>query len=126
MKRLLLIAVAMAAGPVSAEWTLAIETDQTNYYVDNSTFKIAHGMRQVWVLRDNKQPSKYGDQSSTALFQFDCAQRRYRTLRNSTYTGQMATGRITATVNETQAWSVLRTETPGGLLTKIACNSDAS
>jgi hypothetical protein len=88
----------LAAAPVGAEWVKVGENQGAVIYVDPTTLvhgeKYLGGFRRAWSMEDIKWPRSDGVASFRTLDDFDCKDKRRRTVFRVAYSGPMATGKV--------------------------------
>lgn len=122
-KTLILAALLIVTGSVSAEWVEVASTDSTTFYIDPATIRKDGNMRKVWVMQDFKQRQKGGEMSTRARVEYDCKGERYRLLSLSVHPEPMTGGETIASYGEDPrgVWQEIPPGTGGEALLKIVC-----
>ena len=124
MRVVITLLLLIAATPAWAEWMKVSETNVTVHYIDIRTIIYIGQMRRVWVIQDLKKRDPDGELSMRMLNEYDCAEKRWRTLSLSTHSGPMAGGRSLVSGNIPSEWSYLPSGTTSGVLIhRIVCAS---
>ena len=128
MRIVLTFLLLMAAAPVRAEWVKADKTERgffsafsegTVYYIDPSTITRDGNFRTVWEIHDLSDKGSYGERSVLALVEYDCADKRVRTLKATGRSLRMAQGEIISLRGVLDEWVVLRPGKDHDILFKI-------
>ena len=94
MKKLLLSSLLLVAPLLGhAEWEAVDENFLAVVYIDPDRIRESSVYPQVWQLMDLKKPSKTGVLSRRALIEYDCKDKRRRTLAFSSHVERMAEGK---------------------------------
>lgn len=92
------LALVLASGAASAEWTRISSSKTTVAYVDTSTIRKAGKTTKSWALMDHKVPQLFIDQqrflSIKYQSEFDCEEDKERTLFFAMYDGNMGAGEV--------------------------------
>jgi len=97
IKTIAAIAITVAASHALAQanWVDIYNSDEFTYYIDKTSIKkVAKNMR-VWSLIDYKKPKKNGRftaNSYVSLTEYDCADEKSITLKQTMYSGNMGAG----------------------------------
>ena len=106
-----------AAAPLRAEW---IDADgppkgffstlsrSTVYYYDPATITRDGNFRTVWEIHDLDDKGSSGERSVLAQVEYDCADKRMRTLKATGRSRGMARGEIIPLRGTVSDWSFLR------------------
>ena len=84
----------LAATSVRAEWVKVGENSGVVVYVDPTTLETQGDVRRVWSLQEQKWWRSDGVVSFRTLDDFNCKDRRRRTVFRAAYSGPMATGKV--------------------------------
>jgi hypothetical protein len=132
MKRLLLvILLVLSHGPVSAEWVAVEKKYQTSglqtVYVDSATIRREGNLLTLVTLLDwewrqgKKSPSRFN--STRIEKQFDCADKRFRSLAFTHFSGHMGTGRPAGGSGGEGHWVPVEPESINHALWEVACGT---
>ena len=117
MRLVLTFALAMAAGPAGAQWVEVDKSERgffssfvrgTTYYFDPSTITRDGNLRRVWEIHDLADKGPQGERSILASVEYDCADKRMRTLKATGRTRRMAGGEIVPLRAAFDEWITLR------------------
>jgi hypothetical protein len=128
--RLLIAALALlplgafASQPPVPAWKLAGQTMSAVYYIAADPHEVDARFRQVWVLQDLVRPDASGARSYRYLAEYDCGERRRRTLGASYFNGPLATGRLTGGFDEPSVWVATEPGSAGEALLQVVCGAD--
>ena len=101
--RALALLLLMAALPARAEWVRVASTERgffssssrgVTYYIDPSTIVREGNIRRVWEIQDLGDKGPKGERSILAQVEYDCVDRRMRTLKATGKSLRMAGGEI--------------------------------
>ena len=107
----------MAAAPAWAEWVKVDRPGKgffssfsggTGYYIDPSTIAKDGNFRRVWEIHDLDDKGANGERSVLALVEYDCAEKRMRTLKVTGRSLKMARGEIISLRGALEEWIILR------------------
>ena len=129
---LLITLLVLSSGPVYAEW-VAVEKNYLlpglqTVYVDPDTIRREGNLVTMVILIDwkwmqgNRSPSRF--YSTKVTKQFDCAEKRLRSLAFTDYLGHMGTGRPAGGSGYTSEghWVPVEPESLNQALWEVACN----
>ena len=117
MRLVLTFALAMAAGPAGAQWVEVDKSERgffssfvrgTTYYFDPSTITRDGNLRRVWEIHDLADKGPQGERSILASVEYDCADKRMRTLKATGKSARMARGEIIQLSVFSDEWIALR------------------
>ena len=115
--RALALLLLMAALPAWAEWVQVATTEKgffsafsrgATYYIDPSTIVRDGNIRRVWEIQDQGEKGPQGERSVLASVEYDCADKRMRTLKATGRSLRMAGGAIIPLRGMTDDWLILR------------------
>ena len=110
-KTALFIIGSFLALSASAEWQFVTQSDgHVDFYIENSGVKAGKSIRKVWLLLDRLTPDKNGSLSTRALYEFDCDQKKGRTLQSETFKYRTARGEISAINSSSSDWRYIPTD----------------
>jgi hypothetical protein len=118
----------MAAAPARAEWVRADKAGRgffsgysasTVYYFDPSTITKDGIFRRVWEIHDLDDKGSSGERSVLAQVEYDCADKRMRTLKATGRSLGMARGEIISLRGVLDDWITLRPGKEDEILFKI-------
>ena len=105
----------MAATSTGAEW-VKVESGNTGffsppdeivYYIDPSTITREGSLRRVWEIHDLGDKGSQGERSVLASVEYDCAEKRMRTLKATGRSLRMARGAIIPLRRVLEEWIIL-------------------
>lgn len=117
MRIALTLLLLMVAAPAWAEWvkmgrigkaSFFVLTGEPAYYIDPSTITKDGNFRRVWEIHDLDDKGSQGERSVLASVEYDCADKRMRTLKATGRTLRMARGEIIPLRGVHDDWMVLR------------------
>ena len=98
MKQVAFALLLLASASAEAEWKFVDSNEGGNIYVDFATIRKQGNVAKVWVLVDWTAPRRLenGKQFSSMKVQqeYDCGEKRYRTIFASFHSGSMGTGEV--------------------------------
>ena len=106
-----------AAAPAGAEWVEVDKSERgffssfvrgTTYYIDPATITRDGNLRRVWEIHDLSDKGSQGERSILASVEYDCAEKRMRTLKATGRTRRMAGGEIVPLRAVYDDWIMLR------------------
>ena len=113
MRLVLCLLLTLAAAPAWAEYGQWGEIPgKATFYIDPNTASRDGNLRRIWSIADMKKRVE-GVLSSQSLYEFDCKEKRYRTLSFSMHSGHMAHGEIISKNNRPSEWEYIP---PGNFL----------
>jgi len=130
VKRLLLVTLlVLSHGPVSAEWVLVENKFQSTglqtVYIDSDTIRREGNLVTLVTLlswdriQENKSPSRF--HSTRITKQFDCVEKRFRSLSITHFSGHMGTGRPAGGSGSEGYWVPVEPESVNHALWEVAC-----
>ena len=117
MRAALALLLLMAALPARAEWVKIATTEKgffsafsrgATYYIDPSTIVRDGNIRRVWEIQDLGDKGSRGERSVLAQMEYDCVDRRMRTLKATGKSLRMAGGEIIQLSGYSDEWIPLR------------------
>ena len=112
------------AMPVLAEWKLIDDNYLAKVYIDPEKMKKSTSYPEVWQLTDLKSRASTGAISRLILIQYDCVDKRRRTLASSSHAERMAKGKPIFTDVSQGQWHPVVKDTVLNTILEIACNKD--
>jgi hypothetical protein len=119
--RLAFVASVLHAWPALAEWKLIDDNYLAKVYYDPDRMKKSTSYPEVWQLTDLKSKAATGTQSRQILIQYDCVDRRRRTLASSGHAQHMAQGKPIFTDVSQGEWHPVAKDTVLNTILEIAC-----
>ncbi len=124
--RQLMLSLLITALPVMAvDYRLVTgDAKRTRYfYVDHDSVIRKGSTVRVWEIQSFLEPDKYGVQSARFETEYDCSERRARTLASSMHKGTMADGEIDmpTTASIDQRWSSIPPNTISEVMWRYVC-----
>ena len=111
---------------LEGEWFKYAETVSEDFYLLSNIYQTSNKTKEVWVLYDLKQTSKFGYGSIKVLYEHQCSneliQGRTRELRSVTYDGSMGEGNIIQSINSSRNWRKIQPYTISEERENIVCN----
>jgi hypothetical protein len=121
MNHLVLALIALTfSAPVAAEWLKVGETENYDAFIDPDTISTDGHLRKSWEIRNLKMQSRAGE-SDQFRMEYDCKEKKSRTLYWSVHSGHFALGELTKLGLETSYWNPIRRYTIDWDLLKIVC-----
>jgi hypothetical protein len=116
--------ILLFAHPAWAEWVRYDQSPLVSSYYDPTTVKKSGNMVRVWVLTDLVARLD-GQWSRRALKEFDCKEKRNRTLQQTSFSGAMMSGEIDSKYSFVRAgeWKDISSGSPRATLREIVCSS---
>ena len=130
MKQLALVLVlAVFSGSAAAGWErVGGKNERRGFYayVDRATIEKSGSMAKMWVLVNYKTaqsdpPELKPFLSSKGQVEYDCKDKRIRTLAYSFYSGRSAGGTVVYSNSEPDEWQPISSDSTGETLWKVAC-----
>lgn len=121
MRVLLAMFIMFAATPAWAEWLEVGQSMSLTLYMDPATLSKDGNHRKAWVLYDFRNRATSGELSVRAYREFDCDQRRVRTLSISYFAEPMAGGLILSKSDTPDEWQSVPAKTVNGIELGYAC-----
>ena len=94
MRTVISLLLLLAAGPACAEWAKLSENDSSVTYIDRSTLHVQGDIRRIEILNDLKWSRGNNVNSVMILMDYDCKYARRRPFSQTSYAGQMGTGKV--------------------------------
>jgi len=88
-----LLVLMASTAPSFAEWTLIDDNVLAKVYFDPDKMKKSTSFPEVWQMTDLKKRASTGAISRVILVQFDCVDKKRRTLASAGYSEHMAQGK---------------------------------
>ena len=110
--------------PVLAEWKLIDDNYLAKVYIDQEKMKKSTSYPEVWQLTDLKSKASTGAVSRLILIQYDCVDKRRRTLASSGHAEHMAKGKPIFTNVSQGEWHPVAKDTVLNTILEIACTKD--
>jgi hypothetical protein len=120
MKPLILLLLLVNAS-AWAEWIKIDETDRTVIYIDPERIQKNAQFPTAWQLSDYKQANKRGVLSSQNLIEFDCKEKRRRTLAFTSHSENMAEGKVIFKNLKSGQWHPVPHDSVAEQLMNMAC-----
>jgi hypothetical protein len=120
MKPLILLLLLVNAS-AWAEWIKIDETDRTVIYIDPERIQKNAQFPTAWQLSDYKQANKRGVLSSQNLIEFDCKEKRRRTLAFTSHSENMAEGKVIFKNLKSGQWRPVPHDSVAEQLMNMAC-----
>lgn len=125
-KCLLTLTLTLLTANASAEWQSIGENATETAYVDAAN--IQHGKHnKMWGLFDLKTPRILANTSYLSMKiqrEYDCRNKKTRTIARSAHAGNMGAGEIIYSNNTPDKWSVVQPDSAEAALWKIACGEN--
>ncbi len=122
-----LLLLGVTRGPAYAGWVSLGDTDLgTRVYGDRGTVLSNGNLVTMWILYDFRSLRTVAGKSyfsSKTHFEYDCAQKRYRTLKETGFSSIMGLGKVVYTDTSPVEWASI---TPTGFdqkIWKFACST---
>lgn len=96
-----------SAHVAAQNWAAVTTTDEATWYVDMNTLERKDDIIRVWMLVDLTRPLSSQNKeykSNISLEEFDCIDKKFRTLQFSSRTENMGQGDIIYMNNELTEW----------------------
>jgi len=121
----LLLLLWMNGGPAYAGWVSLGDTDSgTRVYVDRSTLLSKGDLVTMWILYDFRSMRTVAGKSylsTKTQGEYDCAQRRHRTLVDTGFSSIMGLGAVVYNESSPREWASILPQSLGQKLWKFAC-----
>ena len=92
----------------SARTSYKVFSDETVYYIDPATITREGNFSRVWEIYDLSDKGSDGERSVLASVEYDCAEKRMRTLKATGRTLRMARGAIIPLIRYSEDWIILQ------------------
>lgn len=102
-----------------ARWFPISFSDTDVLYIDPETLIKDGSFRRIWHLTDLNKPAD-GVLSMRSLVEYDCKEKRARTLELLAYSGSMGGGEVLAKIPAND-WHYLRVDGPGDVVLRALC-----
>ncbi|MBM3347246.1 MAG: hypothetical protein FJY55_12220 [Betaproteobacteria bacterium] len=117
----LLVLLALAAVPASAELVPVGETLTAFNYIDADTVDKKGDLRNVWVLIEYKEKTPSGAISVRSLQAFDCAAAKYTMQSSYDYSEARASGRLLRAKGRTDRWTSISPASVAENIGQLVC-----
>ena len=111
---------------LEGEWFKYADTVSEDFYLLSNIYQTSDETKEVWVLYDLKQTSKFGYGSIKVLYEHQCSneliQGRTRALRSVTYDGPMGEGNVIQSIHSSRNWRTVEPYTISEERQNIVCN----
>jgi hypothetical protein len=121
---ILTFCAALTSTPCFAEWQLVDENMLGKVYIDPDRMKKSTSYPEVWQLTDLKSRASTGVLSRQILIQYDCVDRKRRTLASSGHPDHMAKSKPIFTDVSQGAWHPVPKDTVLEKILDIACEKE--
>ena len=119
---LMTLAISLAwAASARAEWVALATNEQGKTYMDVGSISIEGHLRRIDTLVSLNEPDAAGDHSYQARFEIDCAGMISRSLSERYYSGPMAAGALTASIDSPTDWIAIAPRTVIAELQTVVC-----
>ena len=122
----LLLLLWMNSGSAYAGWVSLGDTDSgTRVYVDRSTLLSKGDLMTMWILYDFRSMRTVAGKpylSTKTQGEYDCAQRRHRTLVDTGFSSIMGLGAVVYNESPPREWAAILPQSLGQKLWKFACS----
>jgi hypothetical protein len=124
-KVVLTMLLAVVTSGAAAEWVSVKRKETATYYADPATIRNAGNVVKMWELHDFKT-AQVADgikpyMSTKAQSEYDCKREQRRTLSVSSYSGNMARGKVMESATDPSEWDPVAPGSIGDLMWKFAC-----
>ena len=124
-KRLFLITLlVLSSAPAYAEWVEIDSTDTYTIYADSDSIYRNGDLVQVWDLYDYKIARSVKDEKTFSLLnqvEYDCAEKRNRSLAFTFFSGPMRTGEALYADSHAGEWGPVPLGSIGQAIHQFAC-----
>jgi len=121
----LLLLLWMNSGSAYAGWVSLGDTDSgTRVYVDRSTLLSKGDLMTMWILYDFRSMRTVAGKSylsTKTQGEYDCVQRRHRTLVDTGFSSIMGLGAVVYNESSPREWASILPQSLGQKLWKFAC-----
>ena len=107
-----------------ADWTNVGENGGSIIYANYSSIRTNGENKKMWVLQDFKtiqSISTYKYLSTKSINEYDCQGVQLRLLAYTWFEGNMGTGKVVYSHDETLNWQQVQPESIGEVIWKVAC-----
>lgn len=97
-----LAAATLSTAAMAADWALVLrDASGQIFFVDRDSIRtMSNGYKRAWMRLVYAKPSRWGNTSSKNLIEFDCRERRLRSLQKNLFRGR----EVTRTDSEITEW----------------------
>ena len=121
LQLLALLGCAMFAHSTFAEWQIIDDNFLAKVYYDPNKMKKSTSYPEVWQMTDLKSRAESGAISRLILVQYDCVDKRRRTLASAGYYQHMAQGKPIFTDVSQGVWHPVLKDTVMNTILEMAC-----
>jgi hypothetical protein len=118
-------ALLLAAGEAAAAWThLGTSEGGAEIYVDRATFRKSGNTVSLWMMEDYKSPRTFSGKtflSARLQHDYDCKDRKRRTLQSSLYSANKGNGTVVLSSTKASDWRPIAAASVAETLWKMAC-----
>lgn len=122
----LLLQLWITSGPAYAGWVSVGDTDSgTRVYVDRSTLLSKGNLVTMWILYDFRSMRTVAGKSyssSKTQGEYDCAQKRHRTIADTGFSSIMGLGKVVYNESFPGEWASITPQSFDQKLWKFACS----
>jgi hypothetical protein len=111
MRRIIALLGLITAAPAFAGWEEMVSRGGISLFVDPQTIKVIGHMRNVMALVAYNEPLSNGARSIQGAMEYDCRDKRLRTLTFTHYSGPLARGQVVSDSQVPSEWSPVEPET---------------
>jgi len=119
--RVALMTCLVHAGSATAEWQLIDDNYLAKVYIDYDKMKKSTSYPEVWQITDLKSKAQSGVLSRQILIQYDCVDKKRRTLASSGHALHMAQGKPIFTDVSQGQWHPVVKDTVLNTILELAC-----
>jgi len=116
-----LLVLMASTAPSFAEWTLIDDNVLAKVYFDPDKMKKSTSFPEVWQMTDLKKRASTGAISRVILVQFDCVDKKRRTLASAGYSEHMAQGKPIFSDASQGSWHPVLKDTVINTTLEMAC-----
>ena len=116
-----LLVVVASTAPSFAEWKLIDDNVLAKVYFDPDKMKKSSSFPEMWQMTDLKNRASTGVMSRLVLIQFDCVDKKRRTLASAGYPAHMAQGKPIFSDASQGNWHPVLKETVINTTLEMAC-----
>lgn len=118
----LITLLVLSTASAYAEWVQIDKTDEgMSTYVDPTTIRRKGDLVKMWHMFDEKIADTFRGSTFRAQNEYDCAEERSRRLASSYHSGNMGSGKVVATSDESK-WAPVAPKSVGQALWAFACD----
>lgn len=105
MRRIVAFLGFIVAAPAFAGWEEMVSRGGISLFVDPETIKVSGSTRNVMALVAYSEPLSNGARSIQGAMEYDCQDKRLRTLTFTQYAGPLARGQVVSDSQIPTEWS---------------------